>query len=386
MFLLQKLFVEKHLYIVGLQKEVASPIAGNGKDKTELEDLMKSIIFDRQSSSPGIVAGWTIHSVPVGEGSAQTYFESYTESLPGNGASVSDLPKYWACKLPTPRTVRGEVKKGFGRGAKSLGFPTANLELSDEVTAGMQRGIYAGFASVNGAEPHIAVVSVGINPCFNDVEKPLLEAYLVHEFESDFYGSELVLVAAFYLRPEWKIVDQDGNFSFSFLVATITNDVAVAVAALEFEDPSTYGFCPMPSPTLESLDPIDCLYRRILPMKASLLLAEYNNPHAILATSEGCLDVHGLSKECIGKPWNEVLGITEYQYGDLLTKSSEGKRFVCLRHRFVIGGRQLRAVFTMNTSDPPSTAHVNAYPYLSSLRYWLQNMIDVMLSPSLCMD
>merc|ERR1712113_790490 len=199
MFLLRKFVIGEHCYIAGLQKEVAEPCVDqvDNPSKVELESLMDIILFDQRPSSSivqtssWILAGWTVHSAPLGQEQADTSFETYVTSLPNNGATVADLPKYWAHKLPNHHHVSGTVNKGFGRGAKELGFPTANLELDDTQLAGMQRGIYAGFASVDGGKAYMAVVSVGLNPCFDDVEKPLLEAYLVHEFESDFYGAQL---------------------------------------------------------------------------------------------------------------------------------------------------------------------------------------------------
>ena len=60
--------------------------------------------------------------------------------------------------------LRGPVVRGFGRGSKSLGIPTANLDA--EALAGAlgdaPAGIYFGWASVGGAPAvHKMVMSVG---------------------------------------------------------------------------------------------------------------------------------------------------------------------------------------------------------------------------------
>ena len=68
-----------------------------------------------------------------------------------------------------PRILRGTVVRGFGRGSKQLGFPTANLESPDikEFTNSHATGIYAGLARVmNGPDSAVypAAISVGWNP------------------------------------------------------------------------------------------------------------------------------------------------------------------------------------------------------------------------------
>lgn len=65
--------------------------------------------------------------------------------------------------------VRGTVVRGFGRGSKQLGFPTANLESPDvkEFTNTHATGIYSGLARVmNGPDSAVypAAISVGWNP------------------------------------------------------------------------------------------------------------------------------------------------------------------------------------------------------------------------------
>ena len=54
--------------------------------------------------------------------------------------------------LPSPLLLRGEVVKGFGRGSRELGIPTANLDTealeASGALAGVEAGIYAGWATV----------------------------------------------------------------------------------------------------------------------------------------------------------------------------------------------------------------------------------------------
>lgn len=52
---------------------------------------------------------------------------------------------------PYPIYLEGEVLKGFGRGSKELGIPTANLPAETASLAGkcLETGIYYGFAQVS---------------------------------------------------------------------------------------------------------------------------------------------------------------------------------------------------------------------------------------------
>ncbi|KAK3275560.1 hypothetical protein CYMTET_16316 [Cymbomonas tetramitiformis] len=135
--------------------------------------------------------------------------------------------------LPLAQVLRckGPVVKGFGRGSKMLGIPTANLE-AEALAASLQEvlppcGIYGGWASVgNSATVYQMVMSIGWNPYFDNKQKSV-EPWLLHEFPEDFYGEELRLLVDHYIRPE-------ANFTtLEALVETIHNDADVARGALQ---------------------------------------------------------------------------------------------------------------------------------------------------------
>lgn len=66
--------------------------------------------------------------------------------------------------------LSAKVVKGFGRGGKQLGCPTANMsaeELGDALVE-LPTGIYCGWATVSGKGPYKAVASVGWNPFFQN--------------------------------------------------------------------------------------------------------------------------------------------------------------------------------------------------------------------------
>ena len=80
--------------------------------------------------------------------------------------------------------MRGEVVHGHQRG-RDLGFPTVNLEEHSEGFVPIP-GVYAGTLEVGG-QRYVAGISVGMNPTFDDVERPQVEA---HALDADFdaYG------------------------------------------------------------------------------------------------------------------------------------------------------------------------------------------------------
>ncbi|KAB7505449.1 Riboflavin kinase [Armadillidium nasatum] len=127
-----------------------------------------------------------------------------------------------------PLYVFGKVVKGFGRGSKELGIPTANLseEVIDLLPKDVNPGIYYGLASVNKGPTYKMVLSVGWNPFYHN-EKKSLETHILHEFEDDFYGSVLKIILIGYIRPE-------KNFSsLDELITEIKSDISIAETKLD---------------------------------------------------------------------------------------------------------------------------------------------------------
>jgi riboflavin kinase len=131
--------------------------------------------------------------------------------------------------LDAPLHLRGTVIKGFGRGSRELGIPTANLDAESLGAAleGVPAGIYFGWASV-GASPvaHKMVMSIGWNPFYKN-ERKTVEPHLLHVFPADFYGEELRLVVLGYRRPEASYP------SLETLIAAIHADIDAARDALD---------------------------------------------------------------------------------------------------------------------------------------------------------
>uniref|UniRef100_A0A8C0ZL70 Riboflavin kinase n=1 Tax=Castor canadensis TaxID=51338 RepID=A0A8C0ZL70_CASCN len=111
-----------------------------------------------------------------------------------------------------PYFCRGQVVRGFGRGSKQLGIPTANFpeQVVDSLPADVSTGIYYGWASVGSGDVHKMVVSIGWNPYYKNMKKSM-ETHIMHTFKEDFYGEILNVAIVGYLRPE-KNFDSLGKF------------------------------------------------------------------------------------------------------------------------------------------------------------------------------
>lgn len=123
--------------------------------------------------------------------------------------------------LGRPYQVWGDVKHGAHRG-RSLGFPTANLDVSPDRLI-PAHGVYACWAwrestRVNGLmRGYPAVVNVGVRPSFGG-GSPSTEAFLL-DFEGDLYGETMGLSFIERLRGEQRFPD------IGALVGQIRSDV-----------------------------------------------------------------------------------------------------------------------------------------------------------------
>lgn len=147
--------------------------------------------------------------------------------------------------LKEPLYIKDRVVKGFGRGSKELGCPTANVDNINHLT--IPTGIYCGLAQLvinNSSQiqeepgnndaytktlqslpfitPVIGMVcSFGYNPQYGNKDKTL-EVHLLDRFEFNFYGSELRVLICKKMRDEEKYDSLDS------LKAAIANDITLA--------------------------------------------------------------------------------------------------------------------------------------------------------------
>ncbi|KAH8293404.1 hypothetical protein KR054_000205 [Drosophila jambulina] len=130
-----------------------------------------------------------------------------------------------------PLFAGGEIVRGFGRGSKELGIPTANfpLEVVKSLPETLPTGAYYGWANVDNGPVYKMVLSIGWNPFYNNKEKSV-ETHMLHEFNCDLYGQILKICIVGYLRPE-RSFD-----SLESLIAAIQDDIATARKLLDKAD------------------------------------------------------------------------------------------------------------------------------------------------------
>ncbi|MEO0983473.1 MAG: riboflavin biosynthesis protein RibF [Pseudomonadota bacterium] len=120
-------------------------------------------------------------------------------------ALISGEPERAADMLRHDWVADGVVEHGEKRG-RTIGFPTANIHLSDLIHP--RHGVYAVRAKVEGeADWRDGVANFGRTPT-TGVRDPLLETFLF-DFEGDLYGRRLEVALVAYLRPELKFDSLD---------------------------------------------------------------------------------------------------------------------------------------------------------------------------------
>jgi riboflavin kinase / FMN adenylyltransferase len=114
---------------------------------------------------------------------------------------ISTANKY----LGRPYDLSGQVVKGQQIG-RSLGFPTANIQIAEDYKLLPRDGAYAVHAEVNSIQ-YKAILNIGDRPTV-DGQKKTIEAHLI-DFERDLYGQELRIFFQEFLREEKKFESLD---------------------------------------------------------------------------------------------------------------------------------------------------------------------------------
>jgi riboflavin kinase / FMN adenylyltransferase len=118
----------------------------------------------------------------------------------GNVAGAADL-------LGRRHEVRGVVQRGDARG-RTLGFPTANVAVPDEICLPAD-GIYAGWYERADGTVHPTAISLGRRPTFYEAaEASLLEAHLL-DFDGDLYDETARVRFVGRLRGEQRFESVD---------------------------------------------------------------------------------------------------------------------------------------------------------------------------------
>jgi riboflavin kinase/FMN adenylyltransferase len=114
--------------------------------------------------------------------------------------------------------IHGEVRQGRQRGGKEVGFPTANLKISEDDLC-PKKGVYVTQVIYDG-RIYGGVSNIGYNPTFNENE--LVAETHIFDFDRDIYGHRIKINLLQHLRGEKKFASVDE------LSAQIRRDIETA--------------------------------------------------------------------------------------------------------------------------------------------------------------
>ena len=95
----------------------------------------------------------------------------------------------------------GKVVAGDGRG-RTIGFPTANLEIAHPQKIIPSDGVYAVLVEIEDDVLHPGMMNIGVRPTVDGTTRKI-EVHLI-DFEEDLYGRELRVEFVGHMRPERK--------------------------------------------------------------------------------------------------------------------------------------------------------------------------------------
>ncbi len=179
-----------------------------GKGRTGSPELMAKY---------GVELGFTV-SIAEALGEGKTKYSST-----GVRAALRDgRPQDAAAILGRPFAIEGVVERGRQLG-RTLGFPTANVALTDYVIP--RFGVYATRTRLPDGREVAGVANIGVNPTVAGEIAPRLEVWLF-DFDEDIYDQVIETDLVAFLRPEEKFAD------LSTMTAQVMRDAAQARALL----------------------------------------------------------------------------------------------------------------------------------------------------------
>lgn len=121
-------------------------------------------------------------------------------------------------------SIKGKVIHGFKIGAKELGFPTANIELSFKYIV-PEEGVYITYCYYKD-EKYLSLTSIGTNPTVTDNREIKIEVYIIN-FDKYIYGENISIEFIKKLRNQIKFDTKDA------LIKQMNEDLR---EALEYSD------------------------------------------------------------------------------------------------------------------------------------------------------
>lgn len=134
-------------------------------------------------------------AAPVGDRSLEKFSSTQVREALRDGR-----PDVAAEILGRPFAIEGPVQRGRQLG-RTLGFPTANVDLGDYVSP--RYGVYATRTRLSDGREFAGVANLGVNPTVQGVTPPVLEVWLF-DFDEDIYDRIIETDLIAFLRPEEK--------------------------------------------------------------------------------------------------------------------------------------------------------------------------------------
>lgn len=173
---------------IGAQAIVVGEDYTFGKNREGNINLLRS--YAEALDIQVVVVDW----IPISKKSMDRISSTRIRNLVMDG-SVGDAQKL----LGRHYQIKGEVVAGRNRGGKLLGFPTANINLQDELCP--KPGVYAVTVESRG-RLYKGVANIGYSPTFDDLEFTV-EVHIL-DFDSDIYGQTIRVNFIQRIRDEIK--------------------------------------------------------------------------------------------------------------------------------------------------------------------------------------
>jgi riboflavin kinase / FMN adenylyltransferase len=182
-------FIEKILVgILGMKAIIIGEDYSFGKDRKGNLNLLRE--YGEKHCFEVVVANWIL--TPGGNQKRISSTRIRNMVMRGEVERAQGL-------LGRPYQVRGTVETGRNRGGKLLGFPTANIKLSDELCP--KTGVYAVTVVFNGHTLN-GVANIGYSPTFDD-HIYTVEVHIL-DFNDNIYGKNIRVNFIHRIRDEKK--------------------------------------------------------------------------------------------------------------------------------------------------------------------------------------
>ncbi len=107
--------------------------------------------------------------------------------------------------LGHPYFLRGIVVRGQQLGQK-IGFPTANLKISDSIKLIPRNGVYAVYIKIRGQQ-YKGMLNIGVRPTLNDENNAISIEANIFDFNENIYGDEIDIELIAKIREEARFAD-----------------------------------------------------------------------------------------------------------------------------------------------------------------------------------